>query len=227
MAAQRKRKKRTGKPLTKARIIDAAVALADESGMLSFSMRKLGQSLGVEAMSLYNHVANKDDILDAMLDHVMGQIDLPQPEQPWKEAMRTRAVSARKVCARHPWATRLMDSRKTPGEAFLKHHNAVLGALRGAGFSMALTIHAFSLMDSYIYGFVLQEQSMPIDGEQGMAQVADEFQQQMPQGVFPHMEEAAVFAMTSGYNHADEFEYGLDLILDALELRLKASTCAS
>ena len=148
-------------PLTRQRVLHAAVALADRDGVGSLSMRKLAQELGVEAMSLYHHVANKDDILDGIVDVVFSEIDLPTNDIDWRAAMRQRAISARQALRRHPWATGLMESRSTPGPATLRHHDAVLGILRNAGFSIELAAHAFSVLDSYVYGFALQESSLP------------------------------------------------------------------
>src|SRR5215472_9097154 len=140
-------------PLSRDRVLRAAVALADTGGISSLSMRKLGEALGVEAMSLYNHVASKGDLLDGMIDVVFGEIDLPPGDVDWKSAMRQRAISVREALRRHPWAIGLMESRTSPGPATLRHHDAVLGCLRGAGFSIEMTAHAYSLLDSYIYGF--------------------------------------------------------------------------
>ena len=159
-------------PLSRERVLGAAVAFADENGIGSLSMRKLGEALGVEAMSLYNHVANKDDLLDGMVDHVFGEIDLPSGAIDWKTAMRDRAGSARQALSRHPWAIALMQSRAAPGPATLRHHDAVIGSLRGAGFSIEMAAHAFSVLDSYIYGFALQEASLPFDAAEETAEVA-------------------------------------------------------
>src|SRR5437867_8063557 len=131
-------------PLSRERVLRAAVAFADESGIASLTMRKLGEALGVEAMSLYNHVANKGDLLDGMIDIVFSEIDLPSRGADWKTAMRQRGVSARRVLSRHPWAIGLMESRSSPGPATLRHHDAVIGRLREAGFSIALAAHARS-----------------------------------------------------------------------------------
>lgn len=161
-------------PLTRQRVLRAAVALADRGGVGSLTMRKLAQDLGVEAMSLYHHVANKDDILDGIVDVVFSEIDLPSGEADWKAAMRQRAISAREALLRHPWATGLMESRSTPGPATLRHHDAVLGILRNAGFSIEMAAHAFSVLDSYIYGFALQETNLPFDTSEELAAVAPE-----------------------------------------------------
>jgi AcrR family transcriptional regulator len=208
-------------PLTRARVLAAAVALADRGGIGSLSMRKLAQELGVEAMSLYHHVANKDDILDGLVDVVFGEIDLPSGDEGWKAAMRRRAISAREALRRHPWATGLMDSRPTPGAANLRHHDAVLGVLRGAGFSLELAAHAYSLLDSYIYGFALQEASLPFHTSEEAAQVAQAIMAEFPASEYPHLTEIAVdHVLQPGYDYGDEYLFGLDLILDGLERAL-------
>ena len=210
--------KRGRLPLSRERVLEAALTLADASGLESLSMRKLGQELGVEAMSLYNHVANKDAILDALVDKVVGEIDFPSDEADWKPAMRQRAISARAAFRRHPWAAGLMDSRTNPGPAALGYYDAVLRTLRESGFSIEMAAHAFSVMDSYIYGFIHQELSLPFDSGEEAAEVAEAIVAQMPTDEYPYLTEMAVeHAMQPGYDYADEFEYGLDLILDALE----------
>jgi AcrR family transcriptional regulator len=208
-------------PLTRERVLAAAVALADRGGIESLSMRKLAQELGVEAMSLYHHVANKDDILDGLVDVVFGEIDLPTGEDGWKAAMRRRAISAREALRRHPWATGLMESRPTPGAANLRHHDAVLGVLRGAGFSVELAAHAYSLLDSYIYGFALQEASLPFHTPEEAAEVAQAIMAEFPASEYPHLTEIAVdHVLQPGYDYGNEYLFGLDLILDGLERAL-------
>jgi AcrR family transcriptional regulator len=178
-------------------------------------MRKLGQALGVEAMSLYNHVTGKSDLLDGMIDIVFSEIGRPATGAGWKRAMRERAISAREVLGRHRWAIGLMESRQSPGPATFRHHEAVLACLRAAGFSVELTAHAYSLLDSYIYGFALQEASLPFSSGDA---TAEEIARHMPAGEYPHLAEiAAVHVLQPGYQYGDEFEIGLDLILDALE----------
>jgi AcrR family transcriptional regulator len=205
-------------PLSRAQVLRAAVALADESGLRSLTMRKLGEVVGVEAMSLYNHVASKDDVLDGMVDLVFGEIRLPTGEADWKVAMRRRAVSAREVLSRHPWAIGLMDSRTSPGPATLRHHDAVIGSLREGGFSIELAAHAFSALDSYIYGFALAETSLPFDTAEESAEVAQMILKQLPADEYPHLTELTIeHVLRPGYDYADEFEFGLDLILDGLE----------
>jgi AcrR family transcriptional regulator len=205
-------------PLSRDQVLEAAVTLADEGGIDALSMRKLGQALGVEAMSLYNHVAGKSDLLDGMIDVVFGEIGLPAGHGGWKQAMRQRAVSVRESLSRHRWAIGLMESRRSPGPATLRHHDAVLGCLREAGFSIELSAHAYSLLDSYIYGFALQEASLPFGNEEETAQVTQEIVGMMPADEYPYLAEmAAAHVLQPGYEYGHEFETGLDLILDALE----------
>jgi len=204
-------------PLTRQRVLRAAVALADRGGVGALSMRKLAQELGVEAMSLYHHVANKDDILDGIVDVVFGEIELPTGEAGWEAAMRRRSVSAREALRRHPWATGLMESRRTPGPANIRHHDAVLGVLRNAGFPVELAAHTYSLLDSYIYGFALQEASLPFHTPEETAEVAQEIMAVFPADDYPHLAEIATeHVLQPGYDYGDEFLYGLDLILDGL-----------
>ena len=205
-------------PLSRDRVLRAAVALADTAGISALSMRKLGEALGVEAMSLYNHVASKGDLLDGMIDLVFSEIDLPSGDGDWRAAMRGRAISARQVLHRHRWAIGLMESRTSPGPATLRHHDAVLGRLRRAGFPVALTAHAYSLLDSYIYGFALQEASLPFGTGEEAARVAEEISGQFASGQYPYLTEMAMeHVVQPGYDFCDEFETGLDLILDALQ----------
>jgi AcrR family transcriptional regulator len=204
--------------LARERVLVAAVDLADKGGVGSLSMRKLGKQLGVEAMSLYNHVANKDDLLDAMVDVVFGEIGLPPTEADWKTAMRQRALAARDALARHPWAIGLMESRHRPGPATLRHHDAVLGCLREAGFSVAMAAHAYSVLDSYIYGFALQQASLPFKTAEEAVEMADSMLQQLPADAYPHLAELTVqHVLRPGYDYADEFGFGLDLIINGLD----------
>jgi AcrR family transcriptional regulator len=205
-------------PLSRERVLRAAVAFADSSGISSLSMRKLGEVLGVEAMSLYNHVASKGDLLDGMIDMVFSEIGLPCGDADWKMAMRQRAISARQVLARHHWAIGLMESRRSPGPATLRHHDAVIGSLRGAGFPIALAAHAFSVLDSYIYGFALQEAGLPFEGGQETADLARTIMAGFTPDQYPHLTELTIqHVLQPGYDYGDEFEFGLDLVLDGLE----------
>ena len=204
-------------PLTRDDVLRAAVLLADEAGVASLSMRKLAQKLGVKAMSLYHHVANKDEILDGIVDAVFGEIELPASGADWKTAMRRRAFSAREALLRHRWATGLMDSRADPGPATLRHHNAVIGNLREGGFSVAASAHAFSVLDSYIYGFVLQELTLPFKTPDEFGEVVETIHEQTA-AEYPHLTEmTAEFILKPGYTYGDEFAFGLELILDGLE----------
>jgi AcrR family transcriptional regulator len=198
-------------------VLRTAVALADQTGIESLSMRKLGQALGVEAMSLYNHVPGKDALLDGMVDLVFAEIELPTGED-WKKALRQRAVSMREALTRHRWAVGLMESRTTPGATTLRQHDAVIACLLRAGFSMELTAHAFAAVDSYVYGFALQEKGLPFDTPEQTAEMAQAMLEHFPVDEFPHL---AAFTrehvMRPGYDFGAEFEFGLDLILDGLE----------
>jgi AcrR family transcriptional regulator len=217
MALRARREAKRRAALTRERILRAAISLADRDGIESLSMRKLGQELGVEAMSLYNHVRNKVDMLDGMVDVVFSEIDLPADGIDWRTAMRQRAISARQALLRHPWAIGLMESRATPGPATLRHHDAVLGSLRRASFSVDMAAHAYSILDGYIYGFTLTELTLPFRKPGEVAEVAGNILEGFRNGEYPYLAEMAMDrAMKPGYNYGDEFEYGLDLILDGI-----------
>ena len=204
--------------LTRERVLRAAIALVDEDGIDSLTMRKLGHRLGVEAMSLYNHVVNKDDILDGILDIVVGEIEQPSAGSDWRAAMRRRAISVHEVLSRHPWASALMESRTSPGPAQLRYYDSVIGSLRGAGFSIAMAAHAFSALDSYIYGFSLQQLSLPFENTEQLEEVAAMILRLIPGDEYPHLTEMILeHALQPGYDYAHEFEFGLDLILDGFE----------
>ena len=205
-------------PLSRDRVLRAAAAFADENGIESLSMRKLAQTVGVEAMSLYNHVASKEDLLDGMIDLVFSEIELPSAAGGWKRAMRQRAISVRTALSRHRWAIGLMESRISPGPATLRHHDAVLGCLRDAGFSLELAAHAYAALDSYIYGFALQERGLPFDTPQETAALAQVMLARFPVDEYPHLAEFTFeHVMQPGYDFGNEYEFGLDLILDGLE----------
>ena len=204
--------------LSRERVRRAAVRYADRGGIAALSMRKLGDALGVEAMSLYNHVANKAELLDGMVDLIFAEIELPPLGTDWRAAMRARALSTREVLRRHRWAISLMQSRSSPGPATLRHHDRVLGILRGAGFTVALAAHAFSVLDSYIYGFALQEAALPFETSEQTAELAQSILAGMPADEYPHLTELTVkHVLKPGYDYGDEYGYGLDLILDGLE----------
>ncbi len=205
-------------PLSRERVLAEAVALADQAGMGSLTMRRLADRLHVEPMSLYYHVADKDEILDGMVDLVFGEVELPLADAEWKTAMRDRASSARDALRRHPWAIGLMDSRLNAGPSTLRHHDAIIGCLRGAGFSIELAAHAISAIDSYLYGFAMQELSLPFSSPEETAEMAVTFLEQFPAEAFPHLAELTTqHVLQPGYDYGDEFEFGMDLILDGLE----------
>ena len=223
MAAPTEATARPRSPLSRERVLRAALALADSGGIEALTMRKLGQQLGVEAMSLYNHVANKDEILDGIVDLVFGEIALPADGADWKTAMRRRATSARDALLRHPWATSLMQSRTTPGPATLRHHDAVLGSLRKAGFTLVMAAHAFSVMDGYVYGFALQQINLPLQSREQVDVVGANMLRQIA-GEYPYLAEMITdHALKPGYAYAEEFGFGLDLILDGLEKTREAA----
>ncbi len=204
--------------LSKDRVITAAIALADRIGIEPFTIRKLATELDVKPMTIYHHVANKEAILDGMVDVVFGEIDRPSEDLDWKQAIRQRSTSARSVLASHPWAVPLMESRTSPGPETLRHHDAVLGCFRAGGFSIKMTAHAYALIDSYIYGFALQEANLPATEGADMTALAGTIIEPLPADLYPHLTELAVqHVLQPGYDFAKEFEFGLDLILAGLE----------
>lgn len=204
-------------------MLEAAIALADAEGIGAVTMRSVAGALGAKPMALYHHVAGKEEILDGMVDAVFAEIDLPPQDGSWREALRHRATSAREVLARHPWAGPLMESRANPGPATLRQHDAMLGTMRRAGFTLPMAAHAYSLLDSYVYGFALQEAALPFDSPEEVPQVAEAILAQMPADAYPHLVEMAVeHVLQPGYGYGEEFAFGLELILDGLERMLAA-----
>jgi AcrR family transcriptional regulator len=204
--------------LTPERVVASAVMLADGIGVDALTIRKLAVELDVKPMTIYHHVPNKEAIIDGMVDLVFSEIDLPPIDVDWKQAIRQRAASARVVLARHPWAAPLMESRTSPGPATLRHHDAVLGCLRAGGFSVEMTAHAYALIDAFIYGFALQEASLPATGGDEMGELAQAMAAAMPVGEYPHLVEFTTeHVLRPGYDFAREFDFGIDLILDGLE----------
>jgi AcrR family transcriptional regulator len=198
-------------------VLATAVELADHIGADALTMRKLADALGVKPMSLYHHVANKEAILDGMVDVVVSEIDPPPPDLPWREAMAHRCRSARDVLRRHPWATPLMESRTSPGEPTLSHHDAVLACLIGAGLPMPLVAHAYATLDAFVYGFAIQEASLPFESGEDIASFADERITPMAEH-FPNLASfTAQHVLQPGYDFGDSFEFGLELVLDGLE----------
>ena len=204
-------------PLSRELIMRTGITIADADGIDSLTMRKLADALRVEAMSLYYHVKNKDELLDGMIDLVVAEIALPSGDEDWKTAMRNRAISAHDVFGRHPWVTGLMESRPNPGPHALRYYDEVLGSLMNNGFSVAMAAHAFSAIDAYIYGFGLQEFSLPFEDEHDVKDIAKSLLEQLGQE-YPNLARMIVeHALQPGYRYADEFTFGLDLILDGFE----------
>jgi AcrR family transcriptional regulator len=205
--------------LTVERVVGAAAAVADREGLHGVSMRRVGRELGVEAMSLYHHVASKEALLDALGDWLMMQVARPPVEAAWREGIRIRCNSLRAVMREHPWGSAIVESRRAPGVALLGHLEAVLDCLHRGGFPVQLAAHAFSVLDAYVYGFVLTEQSLPFEPGGGVDDLAEEMA--LPADAFPRMaafiEEVIV---GRSYDYGDEFAYGLELVLDGLEARL-------
>jgi len=215
-------------PLSRDRVLGGALALADADGVQSLTMRSLAQHLQVKPMAIYYHVANKSEIIDRIVDLVYSEIEVPRTDGDWRAEMVRRARSARQVLRRHPWAIPLLQSRTSPGPATLRHHDAVIGALRGAGFTVSMTAHAYALLDSYIYGFALSEASLPINGPETVAEVADSMMQQYFTEAYPHLLEFSTeHILRPGYDFGEEFEFGLDLVLDGLALRSRPGADAA
>jgi AcrR family transcriptional regulator len=207
-------------PLNRERVLRAAIALADERGAEELTMRKLAKELGVEAMSLYNHVANKTDLLDGMVDLVFSEIDAPASGGDWKAELRRRAVSTREALNRHRWAIGEMEGRTNHGPHNLRLHDAVLGCLRAAGFSIAMTVHAMSVQDAYIYGFALQQSDMSSETPEDFAEEAQRQMREYATAMadYPHLVEVVGgHVAETGYDYDTEFVFGLDVILDRLE----------
>lgn len=204
--------------LTAERVLDGAMTLADQIGVHELTIRKLAEALDTKPMTIYHHLPSKDAILDGILDRVFAEIDRPPTDLDWKPAMRHRCRSAREALSRHPWAAPLMESRTHPGPETLGHHDAVIGCLRRGGLSLAMTAHAYALLDSYVYGFALQEAGLPATGGPDMAELAEAIVEPLPDGAYPHLTELTTqHVLQPGYDFRHEFDFGLDLVLDGLE----------
>jgi len=213
--------------LSRERVLSAAVKIADAGGLGSLTIRSLADALGAKPMSVYYHVANKDEILDGIVDIVFSEMEVPSIGGDWRAEMTRRAHSTRRVLRSHTWAIPLLESRTTPGPATLRHHEAVLGTLRAAGFSRPLTAHAYALLDAFVYGFAIQESSLPFDGPDTVGEVAGPIMAGMAAGEYPHMVEMATsYYMRPEYDFGDEFEFGLTLVLDALAALVQPETAA-
>lgn len=224
MATQTTRRSQLRLPLTRERVLAAAMKLADHDGLEGLSMRKVGQALGVEAMALYYHFANKERVLDGIVDLVFGEIELPATDTDWKNAMRQRAIAVRDALMRHRWAIGLMESRTNPGPANLRHHDAVIGSLRAGGFDMAATATAYSLLDSYVYGFALTKMNLPFEDTADIVEMSETMLAPFAPGEYQNLTDFITeHAMQPDYDYADEFERGLDVILDGIERARKTA----
>ena len=204
-------------PLSRERVLEAALAVADTGGASALTIRALAEHLGVQPMALYYHVANKQEILDGILDLVFAEIELPTPGGEWRSELTRRAQSARSALRRHPWAIVILQSGTAPGVATLRHHNAVIGTFRAAGFSVTMTAHAYALLDSYVYGFALSEAALPINGPETVAEVAESMMKDHPLDDYPYLAEFSTeHILRSDYDFGSEFDFGLELILDGL-----------
>jgi AcrR family transcriptional regulator len=204
-------------PLNRERVLRGAFAVADAGGLGALTIRSLAHEVGVKPMSVYHYVSNKDEIIDGIVDLVFSEIELPSTDGDWLSEMRRRAISARRVLRVHPWAIPLLQSRTSPGEATLRHHNAIIGCLREAGFSVEMTAHAYALIDSYVFGFALSEAALPINGPETVTEVAESMMEYFTPEMYPHLFEFSMeHILKPGYDFGLEFEFGLNLILDGL-----------
>jgi len=222
MAKKTAKKAARRAPLSPEKVLRAALRMADKDGIESLSMRKLAQSLKVEAMSLYNHVASKEDILNGLVELVASEIDVPAIGGDWRAAMRQRAISAHAVLMRHPWATMLFVSRVNIGPNMLRYVDATIGCLREAGFSYPLADHAWNVLDAYIYGFTLQKRNFPLDPSE-YAAAAAQFLHLIPVEQFPYLNGMSQEVIAGRHDGMHQLETGLDLILDGLE-RMRAES---
>ncbi len=214
---------RTG--LTADRVVSGAMDLADRIGVDAFTIRRLAAALDVKPMTLYHHVPSKEAIIDRAIDRVFAEIALPPDDVDWRAGIRLRCVSARQVLSRHPWATPLMETRTSPGPANLHHHDSVLGCLRRGGLSIALTAHAYAILDSYIYGFALQEATLPFDTATGtdVTALAEQLVAAFPAGQYPHLVAFTVgHVLQPGYSFPASFGVGLDFLLGGIEAARQA-----
>lgn len=218
MALQSKPSDETRMPMSRERVLDAAIRLADAGGIESLSMRKLAQELGVEAMTLYYHVANKDDILNGMVDIVLGEFDLPSRGAEWKPEIRRTAISAHEVLVLHPWAASLVLTAAGISPARLRYMDSILGCFRDAGFSAEMTDHAYHAVESHIMGFTLWEVGMNLGSQEELAALATNFLESLPVEEFPYLaEHVEQHLKPRRTDDPGEFAFGLELILDGLE----------
>ena len=207
--------------LNRAKVLAAAIELADETGVDALTIRKLADKLNVGAMTIYHHVPSKEEIIDGMVEIVFAEIDKPPSDVDWKTAMRRRCISARRVLNQHKWAAPLMETRMSPGPVNLSHHDAVIGCLRSGGLSIQMAAHAYAILDSFVYGFAFEEATLPARGAEGFAEVAEQIAASWSDE-YPHLAELTFeHVLQPGYDFGDSFEFGLDLIIDGLERAAK------
>ncbi len=204
--------------LSRERVLRGAVALADQVGIEALTIRKLAEALETKPMTIYHHVPSKEAIVDGMVEIVFSEIARPAADQEWKSAMRTRCISAREVLKRHWWAPPLMESRTSPGPENLGHHEAVLACLRSGGLSLQMTAHAYAILDSFVYGFAFEEATLPTEDSGALTEVAQDIAAMFDGDAYPNLVEFSVgHVFQSGYDFGDSFEFGLDLIIEALD----------
>ncbi len=201
--------------VSREQVLVAALAIADEGGLAAVTMANVGARLGVEAMSLYRHIGNKEEMLDGLVDSVFAEIEVPADARDWKEALRRRAVSAHEALRRHPWAIGLMESRSQPGPATLGHHDAMVGILLRAGFDGRGATRCYNLLDSYVYGFALQEATLPFATPEEMATMSEQMLAAVADA-YPNLAAVQRELVGAGFDYGDEFEAGLDIIMSAL-----------
>ncbi|MFI7001752.1 TetR/AcrR family transcriptional regulator C-terminal domain-containing protein [Nocardia sp. NPDC050175] len=209
-------------PLNREKVLHTAVQFADEHGLAALSMRRLAQTLGVEAMSLYNHVTNKDDLLDGIADLVVAEMGVPEIGGDWQAAMRARATAAHEALLRHPWANGLIGTRLNVGPAMLRYIDATVGCLRAAGFSYQLADRAWNAMDSHIYGFTMQQVNFPLQPDE-YASAAKQFLPLIPADRFPYMNALSQLVIDGKHTGIADFTFGLNLILGGLARLLDES----
>jgi AcrR family transcriptional regulator len=216
MPKAKPKRKAPALPLSRERILQTALRLADKGGLDEISMRKLAQALGVEAMSLYNHVSSKDDVLDGIADLVVSEIEVPEIGDDWRAGLRKRAISAHQVLRKHAWAPLLIASRVNVGTAMRRYVDATLGCMREAGFSYALADRAWNALDSHIYGFTLLELNFPLEPSE-YASAAKQFMPLLPREQYPYMHELTQLVIDGRHDGLQSFEFGLELLLSGLE----------
>jgi AcrR family transcriptional regulator len=208
-------------PVNPERTLAVALIVADREGIQAVTMRRLARELGVEAASLYHHVSGKDEILDGLVDMVSAEIEIPSRTDGWRPAIRQRAHNTRAVLRRHPWAVALMASRTTPGPATLRLLEAGIASFREGDFSVEAAAHAISAVDSYVHGFVLQEVNLPFRDQSELAAMTGAIMDQFPRADFPYLFELTIeHVLQPGYNYGNEFDVGLEVVLDGVDARL-------